>query len=607
MTPLSNPGAVLADDQVSLVKNANDIVDVIKEHVSLTKRGRTYKGLCPFHDDHNPSMDVDPVKQRFRCWSCGKFGDVITFVQERERVTFREALELLARRANIKLDRTDGEAAKSKARMLDLMKWAEEQFRRFLLDAGAAAAARDYLAARGLSPETVKKYGLGYAPDDWNWLTPKALKAGWPLELLVAVGLTGRPEDGRSHYDRFRDRIMFPIRDVRGRTVGFGGRILPGNPKAAQLPKYYNSSDTPLFSKSENLYGLDQAREAGEKAGFLAVVEGYTDVLMAHQHGVMPVVATLGTALNVRHISQVRRFVPKVILVYDADAGGMTGVDRALELFVSANVELAVATLPEGLDPCDLLVAQGADAFRAVLASAVDALDFKLNRMFTPEATAGVEGRRRAIDSVLQVLALAPELPGQTGALKMELTVSRVAQRAGVHEATVWDRLRELREEHKKKSGPAPAARPPAGEEAARQAPAPRRERELAQVLLAEPALVDRARGEVGLEEIEHPGIRRLLAELFALAEAGEPADIDRVRARLADNPRLAEAALKLQAEGQAVARRQPWFEELVEDFRRVRRQREVHDLRGRLRGVPGSEPVPVALLKQLQEKRLQS
>src|SRR5205823_11375071 len=189
-------------------------------------------------------------------------------------------------------------------------------------------------------------------------------------------------------------------RDALGRTVGFGGRILPTSSLLPRAPKYYNSAETPLFSKSEQLYGLDAARQAAAKAGYLAVVEGYTDVLMAHQMGVPQVVATMGTALNARHVRQLRRHAPRVVLVFDADAGGDTGVDRALEIFVGQDVDLRVATLPEGLDPCDLLVRQGAEPFRAALTKAVDVLEFKLTRVFETEAASGVEGKRRAVDAV---------------------------------------------------------------------------------------------------------------------------------------------------------------------------------------------------------------
>ena len=214
------------------------------------------------------------------------------------------------------------------------------------------------------------------------------------------MGLIAKRDRG-GWYDRFRDRVLFPIRDPLGRTVAFGGRILPNSPLASRGPKYYNSPDTPLFSKSEYLFGLDLARTAAGAEGYLAVVEGYTDVLMAHQCGINQVVATMGTALTARHIHNMRRVgVQRVVLVFDADSGGDTGVDRALEIFVGHEVDLGIATLPEGLDPCDLLSQDGGpDAFRAALASAVDALDFKLSRVLTTE-TNGVEGKRRAVDAV---------------------------------------------------------------------------------------------------------------------------------------------------------------------------------------------------------------
>src|SRR5262249_6727347 len=243
-----------------------------------------------------------------------------------------------------------------------------------------------------------------------------------------------------------RERVMFPIRDVRGQTVGFGGRILPTSPYADRVAKYINSADTPLFSKSENLYGLDQARQAGAACGYLAVVEGYTDVLMAHQLGISQVVAAMGPAVNTRHVQQLLRWARRVVLVFDADAGGSTGVDRALAIFASQNVDLAVATLPADLDPCDLLVREGgADAFREVLGGAGGALGFKLTPVPAGDETKGVEGRRRAVEGVLGVIALAPEVPGQEGAVKRELMVSRIAQRLALQEETVWARLHELR------------------------------------------------------------------------------------------------------------------------------------------------------------------
>src|SRR5262249_20086752 len=241
-------------------------------------------------------------------------------------------------------------------------------------------------------------WGRAFAPGPGGRLVRLAEESLVPLDLVEKVGLVGRRASAQGWYDRFRDRVQFPIRDVRGQTVGFGGRTLPGSPQADRGPKYYNSSDTPLFSKSEHPYRLDQARPASAKAGYLAIVEGYTDVLMAHQLGVAQVVATMGTALNERHIRQLKRFVPRVVLVFDADDGGDKGADRALELFASHELELAVAQLPCGLDPCDLLVREGAGPFRRALESAADALEFKLKQALYRHDANTVEGKRQGAD-----------------------------------------------------------------------------------------------------------------------------------------------------------------------------------------------------------------
>jgi DNA primase len=587
----------LADDAlIRQVKEANDIVQVVGSYVALRPAGGTYKGLCPFHDDHRPSFDVDPRRQRYKCWSCNKYGDVISFVQEHERVTFPEALELLARRAGIRLENQGASPqAQGRALMLETISWAAEQFQRCLLDDPVAEQARGYLGERRLLGETVRRFGLGYAPLSGDWLVQRAQGDGVGFGRLEEVGLIAQSTQGDGYYCRFRDRVMFPIRDALGRTVGFGGRILPTSPLLPRAPKYYNSAETPLFNKSEQLYGLDAAKAAAGKAGYLAVVEGYTDVLMAHQMGVSQVVATMGTALNARHVHKLRTFAPRVVLVFDADQGGEGGVDRALEIFASQEVDLAVATLPDGMDPCDLLVARGAEPFREALETAADALEFKLQRVTAGGAAAGVEGRRRAADAVLGVIALAPELTGQSGAMKRELMVTRIAQRLGLRETTVRARLDELRLRRQRADED---RRQSAGE--VRAAPAWPHERQLLEVLLADPGLVPAARDEVTATEIEHLGLRQLLAGLYALQAEGEPPTLDLLRARL-DDSRLAEAALKLQDVGRANPDRGATLRQLLAEFRRRRLQPVKQELQNQLNAVSDHDEA-VELLRRLQE-----
>lgn len=603
---LLHDGWPLADDQVKQVKEANDIVAVVGGYLPLRPAGATFKGLCPFHDDHRPSFDVDPRRQRYKCWSCGKYGDVFSFVQEFEHVGFREALELLARRAGITLEKSaDSPQAQQRALKLDVLRWAARQYHDCLLASPLADEARRYLEGRGLEDETIRTWGLGYAPRSGEWLVRQAEAGQVDLEVLEAVGLIAPRSEGSGYYDRFRDRVQFPIRDVQGRPLGFGGRILPNSPFAARAPKYYNSSDTQLFSKSELLYGIDQARRAIGQAGAVAVVEGYTDVLMAHQFGVGQVVATMGTALNARHVQNLRRFAPRVVLVFDADAGGTTGVDRALEIFAGQEVDLAIATLPEGLDPCDMLLRDGPDAFCAVLDGAADALEFKLNQVLSQGAE-GIEGQRRAVDAILRVIAKAPSLdlvvPGADKAnVKTQLMVSRIARRFSLKEETVWTRLDELRADTRG-DGPSKArpATPPTDLPRAKAAP---EERELLEVLLADETLVAAAVEAVGPEEIQHPGLRRLLTGLFALHAEGQPPSLDRLRARLEPGP-LAEHALRLQDTGRRHADRAAWLGRVLEAFRERRARPVKQELHNQLHAA-SDHAAALDLLRQLQNRNL--
>lgn len=602
----------MADTQISQrVKEANDIVDVIGEYLTLSKRGRTFKGLCPFHDDHHPSMDVDPAKQYFRCWACGKHGDVFTFVMEKERCDFRAALELLAQRAHIELHPTEGKPrGASKAELFKVMAWAEECFHRQLF-APSSQAAREYLDKRGLSGETLQQYRLGYAPDQWEWLSLRAKAAKVNLSLAETLGLVGRREGDGSFYDRFRDRIIFPIRDGRGRTVAFGGRVIPGTATAEKGPKYYNSAESPLFTKSQHFYGIERARPVAEKVGYLAVVEGYTDVLMAHQCGVLPVVATLGTALNEQHLAQLRRFVPKVVLVYDADAGGRAGVDRALSLFLQHEIDLALAFLPEGQDPCDFLSAHGGDAFRAKLAAAQDALELKISQVLTGDALATVEGKRQALEQVLGVLAQVPEQSSAALELKKQLAITKLAQRFHVQDELLWQRLREKRGkpaaarkpvERKVEAKAAALSAAGKNDQAGPRPAADPLERQLVAVLLSAPELIEQAQQHVGPADLENAGVRQVVELLYRLQDEGQPVTMDRVRMKLAESPALAQAAERACADGQAHGEQAAWLADLLARFVDRQRSRLRRELRARLRSLPPDAPEAAALLEELQK-----
>ena len=594
------------NDRVKMVKEASDIVDVVGSYISLRPAGQqTFKGLCPFHDDHRPSFDVDPKRGRYRCWSCGKYGDVITFVQEYEKVEFAEALEILAKRAGINLEKSENLVQnRLRGSMLDSVRWASDQYHQCLQESPLAAEARSYLSSRGLEDEIIRQFGLGFAPRRGDWLLELAHNDGVDVGMLEQVGLIGRKTDKPGLYDRFRDRIMFPIRNVLGNTVGFGGRIMPSSPFVDKAPKYYNSSDSPLFSKSEQLYGIDQARNAIGKVGYLAVVEGYTDVMMAHQMGVGNIVATMGTAINARHLRQLRRWTSKVVLVFDADAGGEQGVDRALELFVTNDMDLAIATLPVGLDPCDMLLNDGPEAFQEVLKGAVDALEFKLNSILAEISRDGasVETKRKATDSILSVLARIPVESSPSSQLKMQLMLGRIGKRLGLSEETLKNRVNELRP--KTESRKVDTNTIYTTEESRRAKPAPE-EKELVEVLLANPDLVLRARQDLSIDDLNHPGLRQIVSILFDLQDEKQTPDLDAVRARMGDSP-IGSRLLDLADQGRRNPEPMAWYGNILDRFNERKVKPVVRILQDQLHAENDHEAA-IELLRKLQSRSVGS
>lgn len=594
------------NDRVKMVKEASDIVDVVGSYISLRPAGQqTFKGLCPFHDDHRPSFDVDPKRGRYRCWSCGKYGDVITFVQEYEKVEFAEALEILAQRAGINLEKKENLVQnRLRGSMLDSVRWASDQYHQCLQESPLAAEARSYLSSRGLEDEIIRQFGLGFAPRRGDWLLELAHNDGVDVGMLEQVGLIGRKTDKPGLYDRFRDRIMFPIRNVLGNTVGFGGRIMPSSPFVDKAPKYYNSSDSPLFSKSEQLYGIDQARNSIGKIGYLAVVEGYTDVMMAHQMGVGNIVATMGTAINARHLRQLRRWTSKVVLVFDADAGGEQGVDRALELFVTNDMDLAIATLPEGLDPCDMLLNDGPEAFQEVLKGAVDALEFKLTSILAEISRDGasVETKRKATDSILSVLARIPVESSPSSQLKMQLMLGRIGKRLGLSDETLKNRVNELRPKTESRKVDTNIIN--TTEESRRAKPVPE-EKELVEVLLANPDLVFRAKQDLSIDDLNHPGLRQIVSILFDLLDEKRTPDLDAVRARMGDSP-IGSRLLDLADQGRRNPEPVTWYGNILERFNERKVKPVVRVLQDQLHAANDHETA-MELLRKLQSRSVGS
>lgn len=483
------------------VRQATDVVDLVSRSIRLRRQGRLYVGICPWHDDSRPSLQVNPERQTWKCWVCDVGGDVFSFVMKREGVDFAEALRMLADRAGIALTarskRIEPGSPDDKRTLFAATAWAEEQFHRCLLHAPEAQPARDYLADRGISDESVRRFRLGFAPASWQWLLDRSRTTPYSTAVMEAVGLASRTQDSRRHYDRFRGRLIFSIRDTEQRPIAFGGRILPGAGEG-EGPKYINSPETRLFSKSNNLYALNLVRDVLARDPRIVVVEGYTDVIMAHQHGVQNVVAALGTALGERHVRLLQRFAEEITLVLDGDDAGQRRTNDILRLFVAAQVNLRILTLPSGLDPCDFIRQQGPDAFQELLSQAVDALEHKARTVTDGiDIVANPDQAHRALDEILKTMATAPRITGVTPEslrLREQQMLVRLARQFHVEEPSLRARLDQLRGERKEAGA--------AAVEPARRVDLTPAELELFQILLVHSELVESALAAIPVEEL---------------------------------------------------------------------------------------------------------
>jgi DNA primase len=397
----------ILDEDVAAVRAASDIVGVISQYVQLRREGQRWKGLCPFHDEKTPSFSVNANEGVWYCFGCQARGDVITFVREVKHLGFPEAVEWLAERAGVTLrysDRNESEGRKRRTRLLEITGRAVAWYHERLLSAPDAGAARSYLRKRGLDGDVVREYQLGWAPDAWDALC-RALR----LDEQDArdTGLGRINQRGRLQ-DHFRARVLFPIRDAEGHPVSFGGRILPGTEVPGNQGKYKNTTETPLYSKSRVLYGLDRAKSAIVRDGTAVICEGYTDVIGFRRAGVSLAVATCGTALTDDHVALLHRFAARrLVLAFDADGAGQAAAERFYQWERQHDLEVAVADLPAGQDPAD--VAQSdPDRLVAAVDKATPFLRFRLDRVFATADLASNEGRARAAERALAAIAEHP-------------------------------------------------------------------------------------------------------------------------------------------------------------------------------------------------------
>jgi len=508
----------IPDEKIDEVRRATDIVELISSGVALKKRGKSYLGLCPFHEEKTPSFSVSPEKQMYYCFGCGVGGNVFTFLMESERVSFVEAVRTLAERAGVALPsatQEDRERATEQEILYDACRTVGLYFHRNLISAPEGKAALEYLRGRGFSDETIRKFGLGYSMNSWDALITHAQQEKLDLATLEKAGLVLKREDGSGSYDRFRGRAMFPIFSVSGRTIAFGARKLrPDDP----LGKYINSPETPIYSKSHVLYGLSHAREAIRERGFAILVEGYADLISVFQAGIENIVATSGTALTEEQTRLIGRYAQAITLVYDADSAGSRAALRGVDIIIENGFDVNIATLPDKDDPDSFIRRHGADGFRELLKKAVSFLDFKAS-MFQAEGLLETpEGKARALRSIVGTIAKVGD------ELKRSFYVQFLAEKYGIYQSVLFRELERMMAQERRhprsaqpQARPAVTARPEVhrGFPEADRGLLPAAERDLLRVTLEQgEAMANYVFSHIDPEDLQHPAVRQVFGHL---------------------------------------------------------------------------------------------
>ena len=430
----------IRQEDVEAVRERTDLVKLVGQYLTLKKAGGdNMTGLCPFHQEKTPSFSVSPGKQLYYCHGCGQGGDAIGFLRELEHLSFTEAVDRLAQQAGITL-RYEGDSPEERraaARRMSLIKANEEAARLFanmLADGREAEEARAYVAGRGITPESVERFGIGYAPTYPDFLLRRMSREFSP-EILLEAGLATRGDDGSAVRDRFRGRITFPIHDLQGRGIGFGARILPTDPRASEQAKYLNSAETPIYKKNEVLFNLAAARGAISRSSEVYVVEGYTDVIGLVQAGIENAVATCGTALGEGHFRLLSRFAQRAVLAFDSDEAGARAAERAYQFQETFPVQAVVMIMPQGLDPADFVAKHGADAVREAAKRARPLVEYMVRRTVARHDLSTVEGQSAAVADAL------PILEGLTDPVRRSEYGHLLADLAGVSESSVIQAL----------------------------------------------------------------------------------------------------------------------------------------------------------------------
>lgn len=545
------------------VRDRSDIVEVVSEYVRLKPAGRNHVGLCPFHTERTPSFTVSREKGLFYCFGCGEGGDVFKFLMKIHNIPFFDAVRLLARRLGVDLAPPVSDAERKLYEERELLYRANELAMRFFEDilhrSTGGAEARSYLQKRGLNSDMARRFGLGYSLPAWDSLLKFLRAGGIPEEIQFRAGLVLRRKDASGYYDRFRGRIMFPIFDVTGRVIGFGGRVLDDS-----TPKYLNSPETALFSKGRTLYGLHLARDRIRASGSALIVEGYMDVIALHQYGFENAVASLGTAFTEEQARFLGGLAPSVTIAYDSDLAGDRATLRGMELLSALGLDVRIARLPPGADPDSFVRKEGREAFSRVLSESLPLLDYRIELALDRYDLRSLEGRVRAAGEVSRILA------GLTNSVEREEYARAVARRLGISPESLLDdinrsarrmarqaslkRQREGREDNFGESAYNNSTQPSAPESVYASNAYMAAEAGLVRLMAEDIAVYEKVRDEVGIQGFVYPEHREIACVIDELARELANAGVRRegwkiqpsvILERLGDG-RAAERALKI-------------------------------------------------------------
>ncbi len=431
----------IPESVINEIKYRNDLETVMAPYVNLKRRGKNLVGLCPFHNEKTPSFTVYPENGSFYCFGCGAGGDVFSFVRLIENLDYIEAVKLLAERSGVALpeDGYDDSMQRLRNTVYEINREAAKFFHRYLMSDGGKPML-DYLIGRGLSLSTIKHFGLGAAPDSWDMLINHLKQKGFSISDMMQANVIGKSQRG-TYYDRFRKRVMFPIINIRGKVIGFSGRAMPGEDKAGG--KYVNTSDTPVYKKSENLFGMNFAKNHCDE--YLILVEGNMDVISLHQAGFPNTVAALGTAFTPEQAKLISRYTKEIVLTMDADAAGQKAIRRAGEILASTGLNVRVITIPDAKDPDEYIKKYGCDRFRALIEGAVSELEYKLAAAVEGIDVDSDDGKLRYVKRAARILAETED------PLARDLYIRRLAEQYGFTKNTVEDFVNRIRRENRKK------------------------------------------------------------------------------------------------------------------------------------------------------------